>query len=101
MTAPSGSDNRELTELVLLAAAVDELTRRETSVACVREHRSSLVEGTTEAATDGEETRGQGRDEVLARTRRDDGVHGTERKLKLYTSYLCTLTQTRQDRGQR
>ena len=55
----SVANDRWLTELVLLAAAVDELARRETGVARVREHRGGLVEGTTEAATDRQETRAQ------------------------------------------
>jgi hypothetical protein len=65
------------TEFVLLPSLVDELTRSQTSITSVGEHGSSLVEGTTESATNGQKTRGQRRDEVLASTSGDDGVHGT------------------------
>ena len=65
------------TELVLLPGLVDELTRSQTSVTRVGEHGSGLVEGTTESTTVDQEPRGQRRDEVLASTSGDDGVHGT------------------------
>ena len=92
----------QLTELVRLPAAVDELTRRETSVTRVREHRRSLVEGTTEAGADGEETRRERGDEVLASTGGDNGVHRTGHQVR-HTGTRANggeRTQKRQDRGQ-
>ena len=53
------------TELVLLPAGVDELARREAGVARVLEHRCSLIESATEAATDREETGREGGDQSL------------------------------------
>ena len=67
----------KLTELVLLPHAVDEVARRETLVVCAGELLSSAVKGTTETGTNGQETRNEGRDKVLAGTGGDDGVHGT------------------------
>ena len=75
-TARTRYRNRR-TELVLLPGMVDELARSHTSVTCVREHGSGLVEGTTETATNGEQTRCKRGDQVLARTRSDDRVHST------------------------
>ena len=66
----------ERTELVLLPAGVDELARCEACVACVREHARRLIKSTTEARTDREKTGCKGRDEVLARTGRNNRVHG-------------------------
>lgn len=43
-------------EFVGLSGVVDEFTRSEAGVTSVGEHDSSLVESTTETATDGEET---------------------------------------------
>jgi hypothetical protein len=74
------------TELVLLPGLVDELTRSQTSITGVGEYGSSLIKCTTESGTDGQETRGQRRDEGLASTSGNDGVHGTRH-------------QTQRDRG--
>lgn len=66
-----------LTELVLLAHSVDELTRAETLVERLGEFLRGTVEGTTEARTNGQQTRDQSRDKILAGTSGDDGVHST------------------------
>ena len=66
----------ERTELVLLPARVNELARGEASVASVGEHARRLVEGTAKARTDRKQTRCKGGNEVLARTGRNDCVHG-------------------------
>jgi hypothetical protein len=67
----------KLTELVLLPHAVDEVTRRETLVVCAGELLSGAVKSTTETGTNGQETRNEGRDKILAGTGGDDGIHGT------------------------
>lgn len=64
-------------ELVGLAHAVDELAGAQVLVESLGELLGSTVEGTTEAGADGQETGNEGRDEVLAGTGGDDGVHGT------------------------
>jgi hypothetical protein len=67
----------KLTELVFLPHAVDEVTGRETLVVCAGELLSGTVKSTTETGTNGQETRNEGRDKILAGTSCDDGVHGT------------------------
>lgn len=67
----------KLTELVLLPHGVDEVTGRETLVVCAGELLSGAVKSTTETRTNGQETRNESRDEILAGTSGDDGVHGT------------------------
>ena len=67
----------KLTELVLLPHAVNEVARRETLVVCAGELLSGAIKGTTETGTNGQETRNEGRDKVLAGAGGDDGVHGT------------------------
>lgn len=64
-------------ELVLLPHGVNEVTGRKTLVVSTGELLSGAVKGTTEAGTDGQETRDESRDQVLAGTGGDDGVHGT------------------------
>lgn len=64
-------------KLVGLPRVVDEFSGCKTGVASVGKHGSSLIEGTTESATDGQETGSEGGDEVLSGTRGNDGVHGT------------------------
>lgn len=64
-------------ELVLLAHAVDEVTGAEVLVESLSELLSGAVKGTTEAGTNGQQTRDEGADQVLAGTGGDDGVHGT------------------------
>ena len=61
----------------MFPAVVNELSWCQAGITSTREHRSSLIEGTTESATDGQETRCQRGDQVLARTGGDNGVHGT------------------------
>lgn len=66
-----------LTELVSPPRLIDKLSWCKTSIVGTREHGSGLVKGTTEAGTDGQETRCEGRDEIFACARSDDGVHCT------------------------
>jgi hypothetical protein len=67
----------KLTELVLLPHGVDEVAGRKTLVVGTGELLSCTVEGTTETGANGQKTRDEGRDQVLAGTGGDDGVHGT------------------------
>lgn len=64
-------------QLVLLPHRVDEVAGAETLVEGLGELLGGTVEGSAEAGADGEETGDEGRDEVLAGTGGDDGVHGT------------------------
>lgn len=64
-------------QLVLLAHDVDKVTGAEALVKGLGELLGSTVEGTTEARTDGQETRDESADQVLAGTGGNDGVHGT------------------------
>ena len=64
-------------ELVGLAHRVNKLSGGEAGLLSAGELASSIVKGTTETATDGEKTRDQGRDQVLAGTGGDDTVHRT------------------------
>ena len=68
---------KRLTELVLLPHGVNEVTGRKTLVVGTGELLSGAVKSTTEAGTDGQETRDESRDQVLAGTGGNDGVHGT------------------------
>jgi hypothetical protein len=64
-------------ELVLLPHGVNEVTGRKALVVGAGELLSGAVKSTTEARANGQETRDEGRDQVLAGTGGDDGVHGT------------------------
>ena len=64
-------------KLVLLPALVDKLAGGQTGIARLGEHGRRLVERTSEPRADREQTRCERRDQVLARTRGDDRVHGT------------------------
>jgi len=64
-------------QLVLLAHDVHEVTGAQALVEGLGELLGGTVQRTTETRTNGQQTRDQGGDEVLARTSSDDGVHGT------------------------
>lgn len=64
-------------KLVLLAHGVDEVTGAETLVEGLGELLSGAIQGTTETRTDGQETRNESTDKILASTGGNDGVHGT------------------------
>lgn len=65
------------TELVLLPHSVNEVTGAQTLVEGLGELLSSTVKGTTETRTNGQKTRNESTDQILAGTGGDDGVHGT------------------------
>lgn len=73
----SGTNEGSLTQLVLLAHGVNEVTGAHALVEGLGELLSSAIQGTTETRTDGQETRDESADQVLAGTGGDDGVHGT------------------------
>ena len=64
-------------QLVLLAHDVHEVTGAQPLVEGLGELLGGTVQRTTETRTNGQQTRDQGGDEVLAGTGGDDGVHGT------------------------
>jgi hypothetical protein len=64
-------------ELVSLTHAVDEVTRAQALVESAGELISGTIEGTTESRTNGQETRDESTDQVLASASGDNGVHGT------------------------
>lgn len=64
-------------ELVGLAHAVNELAGAQALVESTGELLGSSVQSTTKSRTNGQQTRDQSADEVLASTSGDDGVHGT------------------------
>lgn len=70
-------EKRRLTELVFLPHGVNEVTGRKALVVSAGELLSGAVKSTTETGADGQETRDESRDQVLAGTGGDDGVHGT------------------------
>merc|ERR1712000_156809 len=69
------TDTRD--ELVGLTHAVDEFTRGQALVERLGELLSSTVKSTTETGANGQQTRDERRNQVLAGTGSDDGVHGT------------------------
>lgn len=62
-------------EFVGLPRVVDEFTRGQARIASAREHGGSLVQRTTESASDCQNTGGQRRDQVLSSTCGDYRVH--------------------------
>lgn len=60
-----------------LSHRVDEFSRSSTGSETLGELGSGTVKSTSESVTNGQETSGEGRDEILAGSSGDDGVHGT------------------------
>jgi hypothetical protein len=73
----AGNGRKRLTKLVLLPHGVNEVTGRKTLVVGTGELLGGAIKGTAETGADGQEAGDESRDQILAGTGGDDGVHGT------------------------